>query len=407
MRERTAPRVSLVVPLAAFLGGIGGGVVFPILPVLGVYFGLAPFFIGLILASNRIARLATNQLAGEFVDRFGGKKPFIVGLVVEGLGSLLYILSLYVPFHGVLLFIGRFIWGMGSAFLFISANTIALNASVTKTRGKSTALVRIALSLGVPSGLVLGGVLSSIYGDAIAFLFSAIASFLASLVVWLFFEDVKVQARKQPKLWEALLYTLKHRSLLFISVFNFLVFFSLQGVVMTTLVLFIEKQGFNFLYSDPKFSAGVIMSFMMISSAIAGVFTGRLIDRIPLRSSVTLPSAFVVVVGFIVLALSHSSYQVIAALMLLGSGIGVNNVALLSIMGDLSPPEIRGRSISVYQFMGDIGGTLGPIFGVQIGIAYGFRLAYFVSAAIFLIFIPMILEIKRQEREAKASLMSS
>ncbi len=403
MSVGNSKRVMLVVPLSVLLGGVGGGIVFPILPVLGVRFGLAGFFIGLILAANRISRLLTNQFAGELVDRLGGKKPLILGLLVESLGSLLYIVSLYVPFHGVMLFLARFIWGVGSAFLFIAANTVALNASVRNTRGKSTALVRIALSLGVPLGLVTGGILSGLFGDVVAFLFSALASLLASVIIWLFMSDVVVKSAKKVKLTEAILFSLKHKTMLLISIFNFLAFFSLQGVVMATLVLFIRKEGFSFIYADPKFSAGVIMSFMMISSAISGLFVGRVIDKIAIRSSVTLPSAFIIVLGFIILSLSHSSYQVIVALLLLGSGIGVNNITLLSVMGDLTPPEIRGRSVSVYQFMGDMGGTLGPIFGVQMGMIYGFRVTYLISAVMFLMFVPLIIQIKRQEREAKAS----
>lgn len=67
------PTVAWAIAAVAFVGGVGGGVVFPILPVIGLDLGMSGFMIGLILAANRIARLGFNPLTGGLVDRFGAE----------------------------------------------------------------------------------------------------------------------------------------------------------------------------------------------------------------------------------------------------------------------------------------------------------------------------------------------
>jgi MFS family permease len=61
------------------VGGIGGGLVFPILPALGLQLGIAGGMIGLILSANRLSRRASAPWAGRLVDRLGGKIPMSTG----------------------------------------------------------------------------------------------------------------------------------------------------------------------------------------------------------------------------------------------------------------------------------------------------------------------------------------
>ena len=384
MKYEKKTDVGLIIPLAVFLGGIGGGIVFPILPILGLQYGLSAAFIGFILSANRIARIISNQMVGISIDKFGGKKPLIIGLIIESIGSLLYVYSLYSNYHGIVMLIGRLVWGVGSAFVFISASTIALNLSVRSTRGKSTAKVRIALSLGVPAGLVLGGILASILGDAIAFLSSAVASLAAAIFVFTAFkEKIAITSKVSINIKDAFIYMFKHKTVFAIGLYNLFTFFSLQGVVLATLVLFIKSKNLHFIYPDARFSSGIIMAFMMISSGISSVITGRIIDKLKIRSVIAFPFIIVVILGFILLSIANDPLTVILSLIALGSAIGINNVTLLSILGDMTNTQKRGISVSSYQLLGDIGGMLGPIFGVQIGVLWGFSTVYLITAIIF------------------------
>ena len=79
---------------STFFVGFGGGVVFPILPNLGVVLGISPFLVGLILSANRFTRLFANAPAGIVVDRAGTRTPFVVGLLVQGIGTAGYIVAI-------------------------------------------------------------------------------------------------------------------------------------------------------------------------------------------------------------------------------------------------------------------------------------------------------------------------
>lgn len=75
-----ALRAGWWIAVIAFLSGIGGGVVFPILPMLGMQLGLSAAMVGLILAANRITRIFFNPFTGALVDRFGTRRPVAFGL---------------------------------------------------------------------------------------------------------------------------------------------------------------------------------------------------------------------------------------------------------------------------------------------------------------------------------------
>ncbi|WP_025209372.1 MFS transporter [Hippea sp. KM1] len=385
MKNReTRSGVGFIIPLAVFLGGIGGGIVFPILPVLGLKLGLSAFFIGLIIAANKLSRVLFNQIAGAAIDAFGGKRPLIIGLIVEAIGSVFYIASLKMPYSGWILLFGRIVWGLGSALVFISANTIALNLSKRSNRGQLTAKVRIALSLGVPAGLVIGGILSTLYNDETAFFSSIVASIIGGLVVWFFFEDTPIEFKSALNIKESLRFMFKNPPSTIIGSGNLITFFAIQGVVMATLVLFVKHRQIHLISDDPRFVSGIVMAFMMFSGGIGGIIAGRIVDSLKYRSTIGIPSVVIVFLGFVLLASSNNTTEVIIALIMIGSAIGINNVSLLSILGDITPPKNRGKAVGVYQMLGDVGGSLGPIFGIQLGLALGFDTMYIMTGFIFL-----------------------
>jgi hypothetical protein len=73
--------------LSTLFIGFGGGVVFPILPNLGAVLGISPFLVGFILSANRFARLLANAPTGTLVDRFRTRKPFVVGVIIQGIST--------------------------------------------------------------------------------------------------------------------------------------------------------------------------------------------------------------------------------------------------------------------------------------------------------------------------------
>jgi MFS family permease len=77
---RAAARVSWAIAPGVLLAGVAGGIVFPILPIVGVQAGLPLPFIGVILAANRAMRVASSPVVGTLSDRFGGRHSLARGV---------------------------------------------------------------------------------------------------------------------------------------------------------------------------------------------------------------------------------------------------------------------------------------------------------------------------------------
>ena len=174
--------LSTLIAIIALVGGVGAGLVFPILPALGLELGIPGFLIGLILSSNRIARLIFNLPAGRLYHRLGPRLTLTGALLVEAIGMLGFSVALHSSVPAAWLFGGRFVYGIGMAFLLVGAQAAALGNSDRANRGRQTAAVRVAINTAVPVGLVFGGILADLYSDNVAFLAGAIVSFAGAVL---------------------------------------------------------------------------------------------------------------------------------------------------------------------------------------------------------------------------------
>lgn len=131
--------VILTVIACTFFVDFGGGVIFPILPNLGTVLGISPFLVGIILSANRFTRLVANAPAGALVDRIGTRTPFIIGLAVESVATLGYVVALDASLPETWFLFARVAWGVGSALVFATAYTIAADVSEAESRGTTWA----------------------------------------------------------------------------------------------------------------------------------------------------------------------------------------------------------------------------------------------------------------------------
>jgi MFS family permease len=168
-RARRAHAASWWTAAVAFLGGIGGGVVFPILPSLGQRLGLPALVLGLILSANRITRIVFNPVTGMLIDRFGGKWPVAIGLIIEAVAILSFVIALHSAAPAAWFLSGRVVWGVGSSLLMVGAMAAVLAVSGQDDRGRVVARVRSAISLGLPAGLLVGGVVADVISAEAAF----------------------------------------------------------------------------------------------------------------------------------------------------------------------------------------------------------------------------------------------
>ncbi len=386
--------------VAVFLGGIGGGIAFPILPLLGVRLGLSGFFIGMILAANRITRLGMNPLTGHWIDRVGGKLPLTVGLIIEAAATAGFSLSLHTAIPGPLLLLGRAIWGVGSSLLIVGGMTLGLNATDESHRGRSTAAVRMAMSLGMPAGLLLGGIVAGLVSDEAAFYTSSAVALLGAGISWFFVPNGAVKKAENEERSAGLRGELRYivgadRRIQTVWITNLFVFFSIQGVLLATLVLVVQHRHLTLGALGVQPTAGGLMALLILSSAAVTIRVGRALDRAPSRVAFTLPAAIASAAGFVLLAFSTGLIVAGLSLVLIGVGMGGISVPLLTLLGDLTPEGRRGHTVGIYQLFGDVGGSLGPVVGVQLAGELSFRAVYAGVAVLLLLVALLLLTLRR------------
>ena len=377
-----AQRVVTAVIASTFFVGFGGGVVFPILPNLNAVLGISPFVVGLILSANRFTRIVANAPAGSLVDRIGTRTPFVVGLFVEGVATLGYVIALGAALPAWWFLGARVLWGVGSALVFATAYTIAADVSTGQSRGTNMGVIRGGITLGFPAGLVLGGVVSDIYSISIAFVVAAAFGLLASLIAYVLVPETHVSGeRLAVRPWEI------DTSVPTVTVglVNFGLYFAYLGALFATLVLFVDLHDVGLFGYGPQGTSGVLMAVTVVAASGFMLAGGRVSDVRGSRTPILLAFLVVSFAGFVLLAAADSLASLTAACVLVGAGQGGASGPLLALLTDLTPNDRVGRAMGTNNVLGDFGGGLGPIVSLPLAQAVGFSSVYAACAVVPLV----------------------
>lgn len=397
--ETAVRRVALAIVAGVFFGGVATGVAFPTLPLLDEVLLVSAVMLSVILSANRIARLLMNTPAGGVIDRVGARTPMIVGLFTQALAPFGYVAGLYVPretlgvvpllgavsYPGVVFVLARAFWGVGSAFVFVGAFAAIAGVTTTDNRGRWIGYMRGGQSLGFPTGLVLGGVLTDLVSMEAAFLTAGGLALLAGVVASLVLPDVGGSAdeRRGARLREVPSMVRERPWILPIGIGNFTLRFLWGGVMLTTLVRYASVHGMELSALSAAGVGGVVMGVGVVVSGATTVVSGRLSDRLASRATVTVPAFVSFGSGFAVVAAVPSIEALFVGLVLMGLGMGGAAPALLAILGDITPGDELGRMGGVYNVFGDVGLSLGPLVAIPaVELWLGYELTYLLSGAL-------------------------
>jgi len=372
------PIVVGTVVVSTFFIGFGGGVIFPIIPNLGTVLGISPFLVGVILSANRLTRLVANAPAGSLVDRIGTRTPFVLGMGIQTVGTAGYIVAFLLPFPTAWLLGARVLWGIGSAFVFATALTIAADVSSGDSRGANMGLIRGGVLFGFPTGVVLGGIVSELYGNIAAFALATAFAVLATAVSYRFIPETHVEGdgHRSVKPWDV------DTSLpaLTVGLVNFAVLFVYLGALFATLVLFIREHDLGVFGLGPQGSSGIFMAVTVIAAGVFMLLGGIVSDRRDSRVPTLLVFLVLAGGGFALLALADSIPVLAAACVLIGIGQGGTSGPLMALLADMTPDDRMGRAVGTNNVLGDVGGGLGPLVTLPLIDTVGFVPVYLVCA---------------------------
>ena len=365
------PREVGVLSAVAFCVAVGFGVVAPALPLFARDFGVSRQAAGAVIGVFALMRLVSAFGAGKLVDRIGERRLLATGMVIVAASSA--VAGLAQSYQQLL--VARGAGGIGSAMFSVSAASLLFRSVDNSQRGRATSLFGSGFLLGGISGPAIGGLLIQVSLRAPFFLYAL--TLLAAGTVGLLALPRHVRGEKadRPAAKTGLAAALRLPAYRAALAGSFGHTWAAFGVRATLIPLFVvEVLGESPVWIGVGFVivAGVDALFL-IPAGRAADSRGR---RPVLMTGVTLVAA-----GMVALAVVPNLGGYLVAMVFIGAGSGLVQVAPAAIVGDVAQGR-SGTTIAVYQMAGDLGTIGGALVSGRLADTVGFGAAFWLTATI-------------------------
>lgn len=357
--------------------------------------GMSKTLAGILTSTNAFAAILSRPFAGRFVDKGRGKIVFIVGLLCFVLAFFGYGLFTIFP----LLFLSRFIYGLGNSTFGTAGNTIA-TSMIPESRmregvGYFGLSASMAQAVGPPVAIALIAILGYRYNFMSTSLLTVI-SFVMFMLIRYDYSKAEVNnadsnetdgdTPQDEKWWHKIIEktTVIHSLIIFITdislvsistfliirahevgIENFGTYFTVQAFTMTFIRMFGAK-----LTQGKLERLALILSFCGLTGALIGVFFSTKLWH------------FLVIA--VVYGLCSGNY-----------GMTLQTMMILS-----SPANKRGMANSSYFLSLEVGNAIaGPIWGL-ISDLIGTRNIYLIAA--FIPIISLVIFVKKVSPKKRA-----
>lgn len=373
----------LVVAIAIFTDMLVYSIVVPILPQYAASLGASQQLIGLMFAGYAIAFLAATPVIGMMSDRFGRRKPMIIGLAGLLLSTLLF------AFAGdiVVLVIARALQGISAAATWTAGLALLSDLFPAKSRQQAMGLALSGSFAGMLLGPAIGGFLYEFGGYVLPFLAVAGLVLLDGLArVFLLKDPPVAENSDRPSIMRLV------RSPTFVLLAGVITLISVVlSMLEPTLPLYLQE--------DLGVSAGligVLFTVMALTSAVVSPLSYVVAEKFG-RKNAIITGLVLTALLLPFVALAGSFLAELAIMALIG---GVIAIGLSSVPTEMTEISDRmgaggyGAVFSVYNVAMSAGMMIGPVAGGMLagylGLAAGMAagglgiLAYAVLLAISL-----------------------
>ncbi|WP_067508962.1 MFS transporter [Actinoplanes sp. TFC3] len=366
------PRAVWAVAFACVISFMGIGLVDPILPALASDLHASPSQVSLLFTSYLVVTAVAMLLAGAVASRIGPKRTLIVGLAI---------IVVFAALAGTSGTVGQIVgfragWGLGNA-LFIATSLAVIVASATSGFAGAIILYETALGLGIAVGPLLGGELGSISWRG-PFFGVAVLMAIAMLATIVFVPALPKPAR--PTSIAAPLKALRHRGLLTMGIMALLYnwgFFTMLGYAPYPMELGAHQLGL------------VFTGWGLLVALFSVLVAPRLQARFGTAPVLYANMAALAVVMVVIAAGVTTPSTVIAAVIVSGAFIGINNTLTTQAVMLVAPVE-RSVASSSYGFVRFIGGGLAPFAAGKLADSFDLSIPFYVGALAFLLAIPVL-----------------
>jgi MFS family permease len=327
--------------------------------------GLSATSVGIGIGSGSISGIVGRVVGGSLSDdpRWGRRWTLLMSAAVSAVGSLVLALSFDFPTF----VIGNLLMGLGIGLYWPATEAVVADLTTPRQRNEAYALTRLADSLGLGLGVVLGGILVQITGVYRSLFIIDSLSFVVffGIIYWAIAETLN-PAQVQSKLLKGWAIALRDRPLLVYALVNIL-FTTYLAQVNSTLPLYFSRLASG---DQTRFSAQVItvlFSWHVLLAAVCQLPLARVINRLS-QVQALLISALLWAIGFIlvwltgVLPIGHLLWAVLSLSVMAIATVVYTPVAS-SLVVNLAPDALRGVYLSINSLCWAVGYGVGPPLG--------------------------------------------
>jgi MFS family permease len=351
-------------------------------------FAVSELLTSLFMSVNMVGAALAAPLAGALADRFGRRRPLVVGaLLVDALCFLAMTAELPFP-----IFLGiRFFEGCAHIFALSLLLSVASSLGSNERRGLVMGITGAGMMLGVALGAPIGGMLGRV--DVLRPLFAGAGLLvLASLFACVALREVE-SVERRPGL-AAIWQTIRgNRALLAPLVFAFADRFTV-GFYTTTFSLFASG-----LHGAAPPRVGFWISAFMLPFALLSFPFGLLADR---WSKTALMCGGSLVYGILTATLGFwPSDFITLGMAATGIAAAVMFVPSMLMTTDLAEDSIRSTALGAFNTAGSLGFIIGPLTGglvseavrAEHGAAAGYQAAFAVAGVSEILCVALTLPI--------------
>lgn len=420
-RQSFSPSRTLwLIGLGVAVSLLGDVSLYVVLPTHTRQAGIALSDVGLMLSANRLIRIFLNSPYGVLVERIPRRRMMVPSLLVGGLSSLLYTVPGFWP-----LLTGRLLWGTAWAGIWLGGSTAVLDISTDENRGRFIGRYQMWYFIGGGGSALLGGVLTDWLGYVAAFRVCAAVTLGMALAWWLFLPETRPQpsalpsnpdsagperqpSPSNPEIRVRPLRWIPLGTAVLLLGLNWLIFL---GIIGATLPLLLEERIgetvviIGLLIPLASFT-GILSAAMQIISLLTSPLAGWLSDMGGNRWRLVV---FALVVGVAALAATAtgSGIVVVAAIMTSAVATSVLQTQVMTLTGDYTDRNRRGRVLGVLNTVGDLGSAAGPLLAYALIPLIDLSGVFWAAAIVLALAFPWTLWVARRETRQGQALTPS
>jgi len=353
----------------------------PTFPVyLSEFYNLDKTTIGLILSSYTVSAIIVRPFTGIFLDNYQRKMILTISLILYTFIFILYSFNL----STTVMFFIRFLHGISWGITTTAATTIAIDNIPSQKRGEGIGIYGISMTLAMAIGPMIGIIISDAFDYSFMF-YSSTLICIISVILILFIDKSKVFQKKSYSSFLEYKNIFDKKSLP-VSL-NFMLIAIPYGVISAFISLYTKEINIG--------DTGLFFIIYSTGVAISRIFGGKVFDKNG-PDKLIIASTFLIITGFILLALCNNIFIYVLSSFILGLGFGISFPTYQTMVNYIINIEKRGTANSTFLATLDFGIGIGMIMAGIVSDFFSISTSFiFSSIIVFLSYIIYLFNIKK------------